>query len=95
MRKTIYYADFTFRYTYQYYSKRNNVLTKSGKEVGSFSGVVPRIYLEGDEETVWNDIKLKLGDCETKRFTLTHKEIKNIKDTGKQNGVLTHHNPLY
>lgn len=84
MSKIIYHAEFNFSYTYQYYSKRNGILNKTGKPIGPYKGSVERVYLEGDEETVWNDIKLKLGDSETKRFTLLDKKILNRKNTGIQ-----------
>lgn len=85
MRKTIYHADFRFRYTYQYYTQSKGVLTKSGKPVGPFSALVPKIYLEGDEEQKWEEIKKELGHSDKKRFELTDKRITNIKNTGKQN----------
>ena len=73
----------SFSYSYQYYSKRNGKVNKTGKVIGPYDGSVERVYLEGDEDTIWNDIKLKLGESETKCFTLTNKRITNKKNTGK------------
>lgn len=83
--KVIYHATFSFRYTYQYYTKTKNVLLKSGKPHGPYSGVRQRIYLEGDEEKIWESIKKELGDCVKKRYTLVSKEIIDVHNTGKQN----------
>lgn len=83
MSKTIYFGEFHFRYKYQYYRKTNGRLLPSGSPYGSFSGVSEKIFLEGEEDKVWDDILKELGDSETKRFTITNKRIENLVDTGK------------
>jgi len=82
-RKQILHADFKFRYTYQYYSSRNGKYSPTGSKYGPYSGLVPRLYLEGDENTIWRDILLKLGESKTKRFNIVEKEIINVRDVGK------------
>lgn len=78
--KKIYHAEFCFKYSYQYFTPQG----KGGIKYGSFSGCVPRVYLEGEEDKVWKEIESNFGSTKTKRYTLTNKEINNKINVGKQ-----------
>lgn len=76
-RRQMWYATFSYRYYYQYKTKTNN------RKYGEFSGSSDELFIEGEEQKVWDKILLELGDSETIRYTLTEKKISNKKDVGK------------
>lgn len=81
-RQKIYHGSFTYRYKYQYYTPKG----QAGSSYGPYSGVVDAIYLEGEEDAVWDDIIKGMGSTKTKRYSFTHKEIKNIQNVGETMG---------
>lgn len=85
MKKTIHFALFDCRYTYQYYNKVKGAYVARGKPIGEYGFMKQMIYLEGEEDKVWEEIKKFLGDSESKRITFTKKEIRYIQNTGKTN----------
>lgn len=79
----MYHATFKFKFTYQNYVRRNKKLIPKYGEYGPYDGEVERLFIEGDEDSVWRDIQLKLGDSRTKKVNILDKKIINLQDVGK------------
>lgn len=82
MLRRLKYGRFECRYTYKYFTKHRGIYKPSKRHERTYSTSSNHIYIEGEEDDIWDEILLSLGNSDRKKVKLTNKKITEISDFG-------------
>lgn len=76
------YGEFKCRYAYKYFNKVKDTWKPSDRPIRTYTHISNHIYIEGEEDDVWDDILDNLGNSDRKRIRLENKAVTEISDFG-------------
>lgn len=77
------YGTFSYTYVVKYWSYKRNTWKPADIRSYQYSDSTNEIYIEGEEDDVWEKIKSRLGHSNKKRITLSNQKITELVNFGE------------